>query len=266
MDIDTEELSTSQSKLSSITVNFSIRQIFELIRLSKECNRYEDLLSAYECLYKVYPKCHVSLTEIYPIEYGIKSLISEKQRKLKKLENLLNYSKQKDFNDSSDNTFFVNGIMTQKKELENSMALCCKKSLNLLNNFILPNLYSTGKPTDREIEVFCMRIKGDLYKYLSFIEKDQNEKKKKNIQAKGYYKDSYQFSQDYLEPTSMSYIDSAISYSKYLGTFEGNTLEAKIIIKDLIEKLNSEQNPEIRPVLIKKVGELYEMFNMLEKK
>ena len=28
-------------------------------------------------------------------------------------------------------------------------------------------------------------------------------------------------------------IDSAISYSKYLGTFEGNTLEAKIIIKDL---------------------------------
>ncbi|MCQ2816070.1 MAG: 14-3-3 family protein [archaeon] len=242
-------------------------QIIELIYLSQKLERYDDLIVSYETLFKLFPNYLLKLEEISPLEIGFKSLIAEKQKKLKKLENLLNYSKGKeeDFENSTENLFFNRAIVSQGKQLEKEIELISKKILFLFDNYVMKNLYSTKKEIDREMEIFILRIKGDIYKYLSFVDKNITEKKQKIANAKMYYEDAYKYCLDYLKPENLSYINCVICYSKFMGLFEKNAVQGKIIVKELIEKLNSISDLRIKKRIADKINELYDVYNILEK-
>ena len=198
-------------------------QILELITLSQKCEKFDDIITCYENLYRLFPKYLLKFDELTPIEIGFKSIISEKQKKLKKLESLLNYSqgKEDNFNDSTDNLYFNRAVISQGKHLESEILLVSKKVLFIIDNYVLKNLYSS-KEIERNVEVFALRIKGDICKYLSFVEKDPSTKKQKLEKSKAYYESAYKYSQEYLQVDNFGYINSVISYAKFLGLFEKN--------------------------------------------
>ena len=210
-----------------------------LIEISSKCERFQHVIFAYENLYTLFPSTFLSLEELSPLETSLKIFVAQKQKNLNILYKLYQRSQNKeaDFDDmDNDNQLLLNAITSERKKIEEQISSYVNRYLKVIDNFILKNITVKNKGVDREIEVFLYRMKGDINKYLSQIESDEEQKKMYLNNAKNYYLNSYNLANQYMKVNSLSSLNTTVAYVKFLVYFGGNKGEAKNLLRGLVNK------------------------------
>ena len=238
-DSDIKQEQQNDDELVKEVQNYTKEQILYLIEISSKCERFQHVIFAYENLYTLFPSTFLSLEELSPLETSLKIFVAQKQKNLNILYKLYQRSQNKeaDFDDmDNDNQLLLNAITSERKKIEEQISSYVNRYLKVIDNFILKNITVKNKGVDREIEVFLYRMKGDINKYLSQIESDEEQKKMYLNNAKNYYLNSYNLANQYMKVNSLSSLNTTVAYVKFLVYFGGNKGEAKNLIRGLVNK------------------------------
>ena len=238
-DSDIKQEQQNDDELVKEVQNYTKEQILYLIEISSKCERFQHVIFAYENLYTLFPSTFLSLDELSPLETSLKIFVAQKQKNLNILYKLYQRSQNKeaDFDDmDNDNQLLLNAITSERKKIEEQISSYVNRYLKVIDNFILKNITVKNKGVDREIEVFLYRMKGDINKYLSQIESDEEQKKMYLNNAKNYYLNSYNLANQYMKVNSLSSLNTTVAYVKFLVYFGGNKGEAKNLIRGLVNK------------------------------
>ena len=238
-DSDIKQEQQNDDELVKEVQNYTKEQILYLIEISSKCERFQHVIFAYENLYTLFPSTFLSLEELSPLETSLKIFVAQKQKNLNILYKLYQRSQNKeaDFDDmDNDNQLLLNAITSERKKIEEQISSYVNRYLKVIDNFILKNITVKNKGVDREIEVFLYRMKGDINKYLSQIESDEEQKKMYLNNAKNYYLNSYNLANQYMKVNSLSSLNTTVAYVKFLVYFGGNKGEAKNLLRGLVNK------------------------------
>lgn len=238
-DSDIKQEQQNDDELVKEVQNYTKEQILYLIEISSKCERFQHVIFAYENLYTLFPSTFLSLDELSPLETSLKIFVAQKQKNLNILYKLYQRSQNKeaDFDDmDNDNQLLLNAITSERKKIEEQISSYVNRYLKVIDNFILKNITVKNKGVDREIEVFLYRMKGDINKYLSQIESDEEQKKMYLNNAKNYYLNSYNLANQYMKVNSLSSLNTTVAYVKFLVYFGGNKGEAKNLLRGLVNK------------------------------
>lgn len=238
-DSDIKQEQQNDDELVKEVQNYTKEQILYLIEISSKCERFQHVIFAYENLYTLFPSTFLSLEELSPLETSLKIFVAQKQKNLNILYKLYQRSQNKeaDFDDmDNDNQLLLNAITSERKKIEEQISSYVNRYLKVIDNFILKNITVKNKGVDREIEVFLYRMKGDINKYLSQIESDEEQKKMYLNNAKNYYLNSYNLANQYMKVNSLSSLNTTVAYVKFLVYFGGNKGEAKNLLRGFVNK------------------------------
>lgn len=238
-DSDIKQEQQNDDELVKEVQNYTKEQILYLIEISSKCERFQHVIFAYENLYTLFPSTFLSLEELSPLETSLKIFVAQKQKNLNILYKLYQRSQNKeaDFDDmDNDNQLLLNAITSERKKIEEQISSYVNRYLKVIDNFILKNITVKNKGVDREIEVFLYRMKGDINKYLSQIESEEEQKKIYLNNAKNYYLNSYNLANQYMKVNALSSLNTTVAYVKFLVYFGGNKGEAKNLLRGLVNK------------------------------
>ena len=256
-----------QYLLKSKLKKYGKDEILVLISICYQCEKYEDVITCFEELYLQYNELYLPIEQLQYLEIGFKSIITQKQKQLNKLKNLLDYSQENNNNNSEENKGLISGINFQSFKIEQEMKDYCLRIIKLIDTFIIKNISEKINGINRELESFLYKIKGDSCKYLILIEKNDDIKNNYLKEAKNHYKNCIYVCNKYLYIANRIYLNCILSYLKFLIFFGNGVKEAKNIINDYINKdeIKDIQNNTEKPEH-KIIEEIIELKNYIEKK
>lgn len=257
---EAELSSTEDNMILKEMQSFTKEQFFYLISISSSCERYDDVLLAFEYLFAYYQSAILFNQERIILETALKQTVSLKQKKLNKLDHLYNYSQNKasDLEDFENHELLLNGIKSEKERISKETECYLKRILHIIEEFIMKTVTITNKGIDREVEVFYFRMKGDIYKYFSQVEYVEEIKLKALAQAKDYYNDAYKLGGQFLPISNKVYLSTVLSYANFLLFFLKNKSEAGLIIQKVVK------NDFIKDVMINKSNIQLEIFDIVK--
>lgn len=240
--------------------SLSKHQFYYLISISSTCERYDDVLLTFESLFSNYQSCILSSKERSILETALKTTVSSKEKKLNKLDHLLQYSQQKenDLEDNENHQSLLQGIRTEKNRISKEIVTYAQRVLCLIDDFIMKIISINTKGIDREAEVFYSRMKGDIYKYLSQVEPDDDSKQKAVIQANNNYNDAYKLGGQFLPISNKVYLRTVLSYANFLLFVLNNKAEAELIIQKVLK------NDFIKDVIVSKLKIQLDLFDIVK--
>jgi hypothetical protein len=234
--ISSEELPsnilTTITQYNSPTV-YNRDQYIYLIYLADKCERYEDALSAFEAMIQRF-QCNLTAQERETFESCFKNIIKTKQKNLNKISIYIEkLKKQQKENDTNFEENFLTSIVEEKAHISNSLKSVCKKALRLIDNYLIKYIHFLITPlneensqnNDKENEMFLLRLKGDIYKYLSQVDNSEDYKNLLNS-ANQFFKDALIIGTDNFPISNKTLLETVIAYSKFLQDFLKNKEEA----------------------------------------
>jgi 14-3-3 protein beta/theta/zeta len=190
-----------------------------------------------ESMVQSYPG-NLSINEREMFESSVKTIIRTKQENLNKISKLIKEVKKQEAEEDpqdeqekeikKENNFIILDSLTEEKNyIENQIKLICKKTLTLIDNQLLKN------SNCNENDVFLLRMKGEMYKYLSQVEKKE-EYDLLNT-AKNFLKQSLEKAHQKLDILSTTYLDTILANVKFIRDFLNNPEAANNIIKSVMK-------------------------------
>ncbi len=201
-------------------------QYLYLIYIADKCERYEDALSAFEAMIQKF-QCNLTREERETFESCFKNIIKTKQKNLNKISIYIEkLKKQQTERDANFEENFLNSIIEEKAHISNSLKSVCKKTLRLIDNYLIkyinflitPIHEEKGESTDKENEMFLLRLKGDIYKYLSQVEISDDYKNLLNS-ANQFFKEALSIGTENFPISNKTLLETVIAYSKFLQDF-----------------------------------------------
>ena len=233
-------------------------ELIYLLILCKNCEKYEEIIYVFELFYKKYPNNFLEIEIISILEIAYKKLISQKQKQINKLDDLLEYSKNEQ--EETENNLISNLNKFKNKIIKEIFDLC-NKILFLIDEFILKNITNIETGINREIEVFLYKLKGDSKKYMSQFSDDEKIKKLNLKEAKEFYTNSINICNKYLPITNKTFLNCYSSYCKFLIFFKKEFGESQNLIDYIlnnkeIKNLENEEQKSIEIEIIKELKDL----------
>lgn len=216
-----------------------------LIYISENCNKFEDSLNSFENMIENYPSA-LNITERDMLENCVKSLIKIKQKNLNKIYSLIKeVQKQKETEVSEEEILILNSLYDEKLFVESEIIGICKKVIKIIDNILLKITSKSEKTVnpymEKECEIFLLRLKGDMNKYLSQTD-NQSEFDLYLTRANDYFKEAYELAKKYLDGGNKTFLETSLFYSKFLIDFMKNCEDA---LEILIATYDSQQLKEV---------------------
>jgi hypothetical protein len=233
--------------ISPDSVYFREQYLYNIF-LSDKCGRFEDVLNGFESMIRKYG-CNLNKNERNLFEKNIKQLIQNRQKKLNKLYNLEKEAKKQSSEEQEiqeEISTMINCLKDEKLYLEGEIKSICKRVIKLIDNYLIKNLnannYNSNSNledcplnltiTDKECEVYLYRLKADLYKYLSQVEKE-DEYEKYLKYADNYFSEAIKIAKKNLDLFNVVNLATVIAYSKFLQNFKKDENSALSILIEI---------------------------------
>lgn len=231
--------SLNNSKNNSLSTYNKEQYLYNLF-IADKCGRHEDVLNGFEAMIQKYPG-NFNKSEINLFEKTIKQIIQNKQKKVNKVYNLEKEAKKQD----DANEAMLLALREERTYLEGEIKSVCKRVIRLIDNYLMKNLNSSMNKvgvnplSEKENEVFLFRLKGDLYKYLSQVEKEEDYENFLN-QSKNYFKEALSVGKKNLDTYNSVYLSTVMAYSKFLQHFLKEDTDALAVL-NTVYKLEKTQ-------------------------
>ena len=237
-------------------------ELIYLLLLCKNCEKYEEIIYVFDLFYKKYPNNFIEIEIISILEIAFKKLISQKQKQINKLYDLLEYSKNEQ--EEVENNLISNLNKFKNKIIKEIFDLC-NKIIDLIDKFILKNITDIETGINREIEVFLYKLKGDSNKYMSQFNDDEEIKKSYLKEAKKFYTNSINICNKYLPITNKTLLNCYLSYCKFLTFFKNENGESQNLISYILnnKEIKNLENEDQKLIEIELIKELKDLDNYI---
>lgn len=247
--------------------DYSIEQMNYLLYLSSQCERYQYIIEVFEKLCFINPHMPLSKANRNILEIALKSHIAIKQKRINKLNSLVEYSeKTKTDEAKKEQKNFFKAINKEKERLIDETLDFLLRIMKLIDCHWMKTItMQVNKASDKETEVFLYRIKGDYYKYLSQIEIDADESKKQlNLSNDSFIK-ACQLSKAHLLITNIDHLNSVYCYSHFINFYIKDAVKAEKLLYDIISNetiINIYQGKELISIeTIELIKTIYQFYN-----
>ena len=215
----------------------------EYIYLSKiyeRAERFPDMVSSINKFIELNPK--LSKDEKKILSAGYKNVLIDKRASWR----LLNYMEKKESKKKPEQ---VKNIKEIKKNIEKELKAQFENAHKIIDNYLLPNA------EDPESKVFYLRLKGDQYRYLAEISKDNEKEYNKAIfEAEKNYKEAYDIALKDLPVLNGTRIGLCLNFAVFYYEVKGSKKEgckiAKKAFEDSMKNLDELEKNRSKDVLL----------------
>lgn len=220
--------------------NYSIEQMYYLLSLAFQCEQYLNVLEVFEKLCSLYSHSPLSKANRSIIENAIKNYIETKQKQINKLSSLLEYT-EKNITDEAkkDKRKLLKAINKEKERITDEAIEYLARYMKMIDCYWIKSIsFKSNNSTDKESEVFLLRIKANNYKYLSQFEPDAIESKKQLLLSNDLFGKVYQISKEYLVMTNIEHLSLVYCYSNFLFYYMKHITKAGELLLEIISNSN----------------------------